>query len=96
MKKITRIIAALFLFFPMFGVYQAIEKAGQNIIEYGNKMANIQSVGGNSIAEAYYQNHGIIYANLGRVIEQGSGLILIVAVALVILILRPIFIKEDI
>ena len=57
-------------------------------------MANIQSVGGNSIAEAYYQLQGMIYANFGRMIEQGAGLILVAAISLVILILCPIFTEK--
>lgn len=93
---LLRIISAVYLFFPMFGVYHSVEKAGQSIIEYGNKMANIHSVGGNSIAEAYYQNQGMIYANLGVMIQQGAGLILIAAIALTIFILYPIFIKKQI
>ncbi len=94
MKKITRILAATFLFFPLFGVYQAIANVGRNIFEYGNEMANITSVGGNSIAEAYYQLQGIIYANFGIMIEQGAGLVLIAAISLAILILYPIFTEK--
>ena len=95
-SSLLRILAAVFLFFSMFDVCITVQNAGHSIVEYGNKMANIRSVGGNSIAESYYQNQGIIYASLGVVIEQCAGLILIAAIALVVLILYPVFVKKQI
>lgn len=59
-------IAILLISVFVFGFI--ITPAGIMISNAGAEMADIRSVGGNSVAEAYYQLHGEIYESIGRII----------------------------
>lgn len=69
MSNNKRVVLAVLLFFfsiIVFGVI--IAPAGFSIAEAGKEMTYVRSVGGNSIAEAYYQLHGEVYVGFGNVI----------------------------
>ena len=66
-KGKTRLgIAVLLISVIVFGLI--ITPAGFMIAAAGSEMAGIRSVGGNSVAEAYYQLHGVVYISMGIII----------------------------
>jgi len=78
--KIVRAVSAFFLFFSSIGVYTTVTSAGKSIYDAGEYMTWIESVSGNSIAEAYYNYHGMVYQGLGNAIANASGIILVVGI----------------
>lgn len=79
-------IAILLISVIVFGFI--ITPAGIMISNAGSEMADIRSVGGNSVAEAYYQLHGEVYAAMGRIIACVSIVICIVGIVWSVLLLK--------
>ena len=90
-KKMTTIIKGIFaylVFSSSIGIYISVSSAARKLTEYGIKMANLRSLSGTSIAEKYYQLHGEVYACLGQIIENTSGVFLIAGFITTFLIIR--------
>lgn len=64
----NRALLAIALFFITLIVFGIVMAMGITIIEAGNEMTELRSVGGNSIAEAYYQLQGQVYCGFGGLI----------------------------
>ena len=79
-------IAILLISVIIFGFI--ITPAGIMISSAGSEMADIRSVGGNSVAEAYYQLHGEVYAAMGRIIACISIVICIAGIVWSVLLLK--------
>lgn len=79
-------IAILLISVIVFGFI--ITPAGIMISNAGAEMADIRSVGGNSVAEAYYQLHGEIYASMGRIIACIGLVICFAGITYSILLLK--------
>ena len=79
-------IAILLISVIVFGFI--ITPAGIMISSAGSEMADIRSVGGNSVAEAYYQLHGEVYAAMGRIVACISIVICIAGIAWSVLLLK--------
>ena len=69
MTNRARVLLAILLFLFSVIVFGAIiAPAGFSVAEAGKDMTRLRSVGGNSVAEAYYQLHGEVYYGLGNII----------------------------
>ena len=79
-------IAILLISVIVFGFI--ITPAGFMIAAAGSEMAYIRSVGGNSVAEAYYQLHGEIYASMGIIIASVSLVICFAGIAYSVRLLK--------
>lgn len=80
LTKNERIIIACFIFFSTLIFCGFIMgSAARGIIEAGEDMSYIRSVGGNSINESYFQAHGEIYICIGKILMSLSILSCLVA-----------------
>lgn len=80
LTKNERITIACFIFFSTLIFCGFIMgSAARGIIEAGEDMSYIRSVGGNSINESYFQAHGYIYICIGKILMSLSILSCLVA-----------------
>lgn len=86
----ARIISAFIIFFSSIGIYISVSTAGHNIINAGEAMVRLRSVGGTSLAEAYYQLHGEIYIGIGNALANGVAVILITGILLSLWLVYPV------
>ena len=75
-------------------LYDKISDIAELIMAFGADMSDLRSQSGNSVAEHYYQLHGLIYACFGRIIEVISWVIPFMGIAIVFASIYPV-IKDN-
>ena len=90
----SRIISSIVILISSIGIYKVVSDAGKEMILDGYRMSRLRSVGGESLAEAYYQIHGEIYASMGEVLVNSVFLVLIAGILIAIWIIYPVIVEK--